>query len=230
MARVADRLRPLNPADEAEPAEQSGPDERSTPPQGRRGRRTITFGTVVGSVGSVAGSAARQVRQIATAPIRAAAARPETTRRRLFVTAVVGVVLAGALTVFWWWSGRVDDQRATAVAETTRSVEELLSFDYRDADIDGRLALVAPEFRDRYASSVRDTVTPAANAQSSVVRTRVADTAVVAESRGEVTLLLFLDRTETSAAAPQPVLSGGRVQVSATESDGHWLVREITTI
>ncbi|MBN9735627.1 hypothetical protein PP1_011320 [Pseudonocardia sp. P1] len=140
------------------------------------------------------------------------------------------VVVAGLSAATWWTLGSVESQRENAVAETSRSVETLLSYDFREGETDDRLQLLGDGFREQYAGSLRDKVAPAATAQASIVRTRVAESSVLDESRGELTLLLFLDRTETSGAAPEPAVSGSRVTVRAIESGGRWLVDDLRVV
>ena len=150
----------------------------------------------------------------------------------LCVAAAVGVVLlAGSASA---GSDRNDD-RAGALAAANRIARDILSYDYRtiDRDLARARAETTGPFAQQYAAAATDLRTQAV-ATHAIVQARVRDSGVVSAEAGRVVVLVFADQVSVTrlkaAAVPTTRLIPSAVQMTLTDSDGHWRVSSLTAV
>lgn len=160
-----------------------------------------------------------------------------------FATMVLGVLVAAlALAVFWAYAvhgdrgvgpgGQVVDpvKRADAMSAASTMTGEVLSYSYKsfDADVPGKLALLAPDFKKKYSATLNSVA--AKTKQSQVVLQATVEAAgVTSMTSDRAQVLLFLNQTTTSALSPNaaPDLSQNRLLVTLVGGVGHWKIAGI---
>lgn len=157
--------------------------------------------------------------------------------RQMLTRAMVALVLAAVAVlgiVGWRWldtTGREQRTAAAVDAARTRTVE-VLSYDAAvlDADLDAARAHVTGELAARFDQLVADLVPPGARDQAVVSRAEVVRAAVMSTDADRVSVLLFVDRTATSAQQPEASRSTSRLVVTMTPVAGEWLIAELRAV
>ncbi|GAA1458014.1 twin-arginine translocation pathway signal [Williamsia maris] len=129
------------------------------------------------------------------------------------------------------------DQRAlqnSAAAQqaVATTVVSMLSYDYADAENQLPTAEkgLTDNFRPDYTNLINNTIIPGAKQKQVVTRVSVVGNSVVSRQRDRVTMLLFLNQVTTTATEPKPATTGSRVEVTALQVDGRWLVDKLTPL
>ena len=114
------------------------------------------------------------------------------------------------------------------------TVPTLLS--YGPQSVGSLLATVGPgltdAFRRDYGTLISQVVAPAAKNQQITTRTEVKGSSVVVETTDSdhATVLMFIDQSTQTAAAPASASTGSRVRVALDRVDGRWLVSDVKPI
>ncbi len=148
------------------------------------------------------------------------------------------VVVTGVLALGVWRVGEVREQdavaeaRRTAPAAAERAAAAILSYEHTTLDADAKAAAryMTPEYRKQYLSTFDELVRPNAAESKAVVAADVKASAVSQADPERVSVLLYVNQTTTSTANNgEPQLALNRVQMTMVESDGRWLVSNITS-
>jgi Mce-associated membrane protein len=120
-------------------------------------------------------------------------------------------------------------ESAPSVAE--RAAAAILAYDHKalDDNRDQAAKFMTSSFAEEYATTFDKTVKPAARTYKAQVTADVRGSSVVRASDDRVLVLLFIDQTTRSTAHQQPQVALNRVQFEMVESDGEWLVDDISS-
>jgi Mce-associated membrane protein len=158
--------------------------------------------------------------------------------RQMLTRSAASLVLAAVAVlgiVGWRWLETADrEQRTAAALDAARThTVEVLSYDgaVLDADLGAARGLVTGELAARFDQLVTDLVlAPGAREQAVVSRAEVARAAVLSTDPDRVSVLLFVDRTDTSTDQPEPRRSTSRLVVTMTPVAGEWLIAELRAV
>lgn len=111
-------------------------------------------------------------------------------------------------------------------------VEQLLSYTPATvgSDLDDEQEWLTGDFARDYADLVTGTIAPAATGGGVATQASVTAVGVDSASSDRVVVLMFVNVSTTSTAAPEPQISGSRLQVTALEVDGEWRISEIRPV
>jgi Mce-associated membrane protein len=142
--------------------------------------------------------------------------------------------LAGAV----YTGTQLHDDSATADAgraavDTARtSVPALLTYDFNTVDqqFKARYDSLAGEFKNEFQSLGDQRIIPVAKDRHIVTKAEVAASGVVAQSRNDVSVLMFVNQTTTNSDSPDPKLDGSRIRVSMTKTPDGWRIAGLEPI
>ena len=119
-----------------------------------------------------------------------------------------------------------------AVAAVEPHVEQLLSYTPSTvaSDLDAEREWLTGDFARDYDDLVTGTIAPAATEGGVATTASVKGVGVDSSSSDRVVMLMFVNVSTTSAAAPEPQVSGSRLRVTALQVDGEWRISEIRPI
>jgi Mce-associated membrane protein len=157
-------------------------------------------------------------------------------RRVVVVALAVALVLTavlGTLAFRAWDRGR-DLEAAEAAGRTVRATlpEQLgavLSYDFQtfDDDREQAIAQLTPSFREEYVPTL-DAIEDRAREQRRTQDAEVVAVAVVRATENEVTTLVFIDRTTSTAGSDAEQVLQDRANVTVVRRDGKWLIDDIS--
>ena len=142
---------------------------------------------------------------------------------------LVAVLLVGFLNV------RHDRDVAAgdvAVSAVEPHVEQLLSYTPSTvaSDLDSEREWLTGDFARDYEDLVTSTIAPAASEGGVETTASVTGVGIDSASSDRVVMLMFVNVSTTSTAAPEPQVSGSRLRVTALQVDGEWRISEIRPI
>ena len=147
--------------------------------------------------------------------------------------AVVLTAVFGFL-AFRAWGEERDLDKAAAASQAVRAtlvdtLEDVLSYDFQtfDQDREKALAQLSPDFREDYRSTL-DTIEETAVEQRRSQRAEVIAVAVVRADADQVTTLVFINRTTSTAGSGKERILQDRANVTVVREDGKWLIDDIT--
>ena len=143
---------------------------------------------------------------------------------------LVAVAAAAALQLHEY--RRVDDARNQARDRATALVPDVLSYDFStiEAHFDEILPQLGGDLRDRFDRVGREVVVPSAKDRQVVTTATVVESSVVSASPDTVALLFFVNQATTSADSAAPRLDGSRVRVVMSETEGTWVMTEMSPL
>lgn len=153
----------------------------------------------------------------------------------------LGVLIVAALVVdgLWWQSNRnhraLDSSRGDALVAATSAAQKVLSFDYRTmtADVARAKATATGPFLHQYEQTSASLVKEVGPAKA-IVQASVQSGSVVNASKGQVTVLLFVDQASVRQTSGQktPVtrIDQARVQMTMVKQHGRWLVAQLSSL
>lgn len=164
--------------------------------------------------------------------------RPSARVRALLLAGLaVGVVLAAALTSVLGWraySAAATDRATAAAMDAAKGrAADLLTFSAPtlDADLARAKLQVTGEFVGRFDRLTSTLIAPSTKQQGITTKAVVARSAVIdAGSDRVVTLLLFINQTTSTAAAPQPVQHMSQAKVTMSRVGDAWLISDLIPI
>lgn len=157
------------------------------------------------------------------------------TRARGPVVWRLGIALTGVLlvasAVLAFLTHRADgraEERDQAVAEASRRLPLLLSYDHStlDADLDRAVAQTTGDFHDDYVHLL-DTVVRKTATRFRVDTTAVVNGIGVVSSEEERVVVLAFVTQQTTKPGSAPVTSGSRVEVTMVPDGGDWLISDL---
>lgn len=153
-------------------------------------------------------------------------------RSLIAVAAVLLVVVAlvGFLAYQRSTASTLEANRRQVVAVASEQAVAMLS--YTPANVDtilrGAVDGLTESFAAEYSDLLDSVVVPSARETGTTSEVAVVGAAVSDVERSSATVLLFLNQTTTSFAAPEPTVTGSRVTVALERVDGTWLVGDLT--
>ena len=157
-------------------------------------------------------------------------------RRVMVVATAIALVLTvvlGVLAFRAWDRGR-DLEAAEAAGRTVRATlpEQLatvLSYDFStfEEDREQAVAQLTPSFREEYVPTL-DAIEDRAREQRRTQDAKVVAVAVVRATEDEVTTLVFIDRTTSTAGSDAEQVLQDRANVTVVRRDGKWLIDDIS--
>jgi Mce-associated membrane protein len=176
-------------------------------------------------------------------PERQAGSAPtQTTPRqrwlRIAAAAVAAVaIIALVVTVVLLGRAYVDDRateqaRRDAPDAAARQAVAMLGYEFGTVETELPKAAdgLTGDFKSDYTTLVEQAIIPGAKEKQLTVRVSVQATSVVAASRDEVTVLLFVNQVTTSKDNPQAATSGSRVRMTMQKEDDRWLASVLTPL
>ncbi len=148
------------------------------------------------------------------------------------ILAVLLVLLLGAIAFLWstrpGGSPVATADYAEALQAARSGVVDLTSFDYLtlDDDIEQIRRVATGDLREESVAQLDGRRQQIADAQA-VVNTEVVGAGVTRADDGEATVLLVIQSTQESAAAPQPQIVRYRIQVELEKAGDRWLLSGI---
>lgn len=151
------------------------------------------------------------------------------------VLPVLAAVLLAAVLVVGFLNLRHDRGAAAgddAVAAVEPHIEQLLSYTPSTvaSDLESERDWLTGDFARDYEDLVNGTIAPAASDGGVETTASVTAVGVDSASPDRVVMLMFVNVSTTSTAAPDPQISGSRLRVTALEVDGEWKISEIRPI
>lgn len=148
---------------------------------------------------------------------------------RVCIAVTALLLLASAVLAFL--AHRADvraDERDEAVAEATRRLPLLLSYQHTtlDADLDRAIDQTTGEFHDDYVHLL-DTVVRTTATRFRVDTTAVVNGVGVVSSEEERVVVLAFVTQQTSKPGRAPVTTGSRVEVTMVPEGGDWLISDL---
>ena len=147
--------------------------------------------------------------------------------------AVVLTAVLGFL-AFRAWDEERDLEKAAAASQAVRAtlpdmLHDVLSYNFQtfDQNRDKALAQLSPDFREDYQSTL-DTIEETAVEQRRSQDAEVIAVAVVRAEPDEVTTLVFINRTTSTAGSNRERILQDRANVTVVREDGKWLIDEIS--
>jgi Mce-associated membrane protein len=146
----------------------------------------------------------------------------------------VVLTLVFATMAFLAWRDEQDLQAADDAGRTVRAtlpekLQSVLSYDFQTFD-DNRataLAQLTPSFRKDYEDTL-DEIEERARKQRRTQDAQVVAVAVVRAERDEVTTLVFINRTTSTAGSDKQQILQDRANVTVVRRDGSWLIDDIS--
>jgi Mce-associated membrane protein len=160
-------------------------------------------------------------------------------RRRLTAVAtVVGILAIGLIAtavvgyVEIQKEADVDHARDAAIHEATESIPKVLTYQPAtvQADLNAASALLTGDFRSKFDSLGVQVIVPSAQEQGIATSASVVETSTVSASESQVTLLVFVNQSSTTAADPTPKIAGSRIKVTLRNTEGSWLISELSPV
>jgi Mce-associated membrane protein len=157
-------------------------------------------------------------------------------RRVVVVALAIALVLTAVLgaLAFRAWDRARDLEAAEAAGRTVRATlpEQLgavLSYDFQtfDDDREQAIAQLTPSFREEYVPTL-DAIEDRAREQRRTQDAEVVAVAVVRATEDEVTTLVFIDRTTSTAGSDAEQVLQDRANVTVVRRDGKWLIDDIS--
>ena len=161
---------------------------------------------------------------------------PSRTRRILLACVAIDVVLTllFAGLALRAWDRERDLEAATTAGRTVRAtlpekLQKVLSYDYRRfAEArDAAEKELTPRFGEEYLPTL-DEIESRAREQKRVQEAVVVAVAVVRADADEVTTLVFLNRTTSTAGSERQRILQDRANVTVVRRDGRWLIDDIS--
>lgn len=119
-----------------------------------------------------------------------------------------------------------------AVNEVEPHVEQLLSYTPStvSSDLESEREWLTGDFARDYEDLVTATIAPAASEGGVATTASVTGVGVDSSSSDRVVMLMFVNVSTISTAAPEPQVSGSRLRVTALQVEGEWRISEIRPI
>ncbi|GAA1750574.1 hypothetical protein [Aeromicrobium alkaliterrae] len=148
------------------------------------------------------------------------------------VLPILAAVLLAAVLVVGFLNLRHDRGVAAgddAVSAVEPHIEQLLSYTPSTvaSDLESESTWLTGDFARDYEDLVNGTIAPAASEGGVQTTASVTAVGVDSASSDRVVMLMFVNVSTTSTAAPDPQISGSRLRVTALEIDGEWKISEI---
>lgn len=152
--------------------------------------------------------------------------------RSALVLVAVAAVAAAGLGVRWIVAANAEQRTAEALDAARTGTAEVLSYDAAtlETDLSQARRLVTGEFAGRFEQIVADLTLPATREQSVTTTAEVVRAAVISARSDRVEVLLYVNRTTSSAAQPEPGSSTNPVTVTVTRVHGRWLISQLQLI
>ncbi len=167
-------------------------------------------------------------------PVGTGASGPSRTVVRVCVAVAVVLTLVFGALAFRAWDRERDLAAAQAAGRTVRAtlpekLHDVLSYDFQTFPEDRKKALAAltPAFAEDYDDTL-DTIEETARKQRRTQDAQVVAVAVVEATGDEVTTLVFINRTTSTAGSDKQRILQDRANVTVVRRDGSWLVDAIT--
>jgi Mce-associated membrane protein len=153
--------------------------------------------------------------------------------RRVALGAAALVLVVATAVVCWMAHGeRVQDDRAAdAQKEVGTSLVRLLSWTPSSvvSELDDEKLLLTGDFADDYAELVRQSIGPAARESGLSSKAQISASGVISQDGDKIELLFFVNVT-VGGKGQQDDTVGSRIQVTAVEKDGKWLIEKYDPI
>lgn len=122
--------------------------------------------------------------------------------------------------------------RAEARAAADAAVPKLLTYraDTVETDMKSAAELLTGDFKREFESLAAQTIIPSAQQNRTSTEATVAANSVVSAADEAVTVLMFINQSTTSEAAPEPKLDASRVRVEMAKVQGRWLVSALQPV
>jgi Mce-associated membrane protein len=128
-----------------------------------------------------------------------------------------------------------EDARSDALSAAGRSVEQILSYDYRsiEEDIDATKELTTGALREQYDTTAPSLLSQARQVRA-IVQASVGSAGVMSVDDDRVVVLLFVDQATVkqvgAAAEPTTRIDQNRIRVTMSKVGDRWLVSELAAL
>jgi Mce-associated membrane protein len=157
-----------------------------------------------------------------------------TNRKRIMTT--VGVLLLVAMVATAVQATRayhaVESEHAgrAAMAAASTELPAVLSYNVvtLDADLARGRSFTTGQFGEEYSKLVASTIGPVAKSKQVVTSATIAANSVITATPGKVTLLTYVDQQSSNVDQPTPRLDTSRLMITMTNSNGRWLISDLS--